>query len=60
MGQDKTTQVSSVRIHVLAMNASLNTSDIQPYIPTNKSQYTIYKHTVHHGYVMTLRMILSP
>ena len=45
MGQDESTQVSRVRTHVprvrthvLAMNlniSSLDTSDIQPYIPTN-------------------------
>ena len=40
MGQDKAKQVSRVRTHVLAMNASLNTLDIQTYIHTNKSEYT--------------------
>ena len=60
MGQNKTTQVSRVRTHVLAMNASLDTSDIQSYISTNKSEYAIYEHTASQLYVLTLRMILSP
>ena len=60
MGHDETKQVSRVRMHVLAMDASVNTSDIRiyMYIPTSKSEYTLREHTVSRGYEMTLILII--
>ena len=40
MGPEETTQVSCVRTHVLGLSASLNTLDINIYIPMNKSEYS--------------------
>ena len=45
MGKGETMQVSHVHTLVLAMNATLNTSDIPIYIPMNKSEYSLYEHT---------------
>ena len=45
IGQEETMQVTRVHTHVLGLNPSFNTLDITIYIPTNKSEYSLYEHT---------------
>ena len=59
MGHDNVSHTCITCAHVLAMNASLNASDIAIYIPINKSEYSLYEHTPRHGHAMTMILIIS-
>ena len=58
MGQDETTRESRVRTHMLGFNPTLNASDIRIFIPTDESEFSLYEHTLRHGYVMAMILML--